>query len=170
MPQLSPSMTSGKVGQSSSWTTVTCLAHTPQQVSKWCRQPGEQVALYDILFELETETLTEPQNKLGDMEGSVTMLVEVCGRAAVCMLVVSGSRSRHARLQSQEDVFLQRIIAQEGEECKVGEPVAVACEFEEDLPKLRDYQVPQGQELSKARSLTWQSYLQSGTETSGGCD
>ena len=32
--------------------------------------------MYDILLELETETLTEPQNRIGDMQGAVTMLVE----------------------------------------------------------------------------------------------
>lgn len=161
------------------------------QVSKWLRQPGEQVKQYDILFELETEvslfcllaastlqpssakpglqTLTEPQNKIGDMEGSVTMLVE--SQVSMAALHAPSKRNAAAATQHcvQEDVFLQRILVDEGRELEVGTPVAVACEFEESLEALKEYTVPSKQDADKARTLSWQSYLQSGTETPGGC-
>ena len=69
----------------------------------------------------------------------------------------------------QEEVFLQRILVHEGEEVDVGTPVAVACEFEESLSELASYKVPDRHDMGSARTLSWQSYLQSGTETSGGC-
>ena len=123
MPQLSPSMQSGKV-------------------SAWLKSPGEQINIYDIIAEIDTETLTEEENKLGKFEGTVTMLLE-----------------------SQEDVFLQRTLVDEGQEVTVGVPIALVCEFEEDLEELKDYQVPTPnlykEGSDKYRMLTWQSYLKS---------
>ena len=58
MPQLSPTMTAGRV-------------------SKWLKQPGEEIATYDVVFEVETESLSEDAYKVGDFAGTVTMLVEV---------------------------------------------------------------------------------------------
>jgi len=58
MPQLSPTMTSGRV-------------------SKWLKHPGEEIATYDVVFEVETESLSEDAYKVGDFAGTVTMLVEV---------------------------------------------------------------------------------------------
>ena len=58
MPQLSPHMQSGKV-------------------SKWLKNPGEEIGMYDVVFEVDTETLSEEAYKVGDFAGSVTMLVEV---------------------------------------------------------------------------------------------
>lgn len=128
MPKLSPSMSSGKI-------------------VRWCKQPGDQVATYDILLEVETSTLVEEQNKLGDMEGSVVMLVE-----------------------SQEDVYLQRILVGEGQDVRVGKPIAVACDFEDEQDSLSSYQPPTDDLLadsSMARTLVWQAYLKSGSPPSG---
>lgn len=58
MPQLSPHMQSGTV-------------------SKWLKKPGEEIGMYDVIFEVNTETLSEEAYKVGDFAGSVTMLVEV---------------------------------------------------------------------------------------------
>ena len=132
MPQLSPSMTSGKI-------------------SRWLKAPGEQVRMYDIFMEVDTDTLTEPENKLGKFEGTVTMLIE-----------------------SQEDVFLQRKLVEEGTEVPVGTPVALVCEFEEDLQGLADYKIPVSNMYEEGgespRLLTWQSYLKSDKGAApGGC-
>ena len=121
------------------------------KVSKWLSSPGKQVKLYDIVAEIDTETLTEEANKVGKFEGTTTMLLE-----------------------SQEDVFIQRILVKEGEQVKVGTPLAVVCEFEEDLDSLKDYKVPvdnlYGAGGSEVRMLTWQSYLKSDKgDESGGC-
>ena len=59
MPQLSPHMKSGII-------------------SKWLKKPGDEVAIYDVIFEVSTDTLSEEAYKVGDFAGSVTMLVEVC--------------------------------------------------------------------------------------------
>lgn len=58
MPQLSPHMKSGTV-------------------SKWLKKPGEEISVYDVVLEVDTETLSEEAYKIGDFAGSVTMLVEV---------------------------------------------------------------------------------------------
>lgn len=133
MPQLSPSMTSGSI-------------------SKWLKGPGDPIHIYDVFAEVQTDSLTEPENKVGKFEGTVTMLLE-----------------------SQEDVFLHRTLVPEGKEVKIGTPVAVVCEFEEDLPKLADWQAPVQDVYSEGgdqvRMLTWQSYLKSNKgHKSGGCD
>ena len=130
MPMLSPTMTSGKI-------------------KKWCKKPQEQVGNYDILLEVETDSLVEEQNKLGDMKGPVVMLVE-----------------------SQEDVFLQRLLVQEGEEVAVNTPIAVACDFEDELKGLEDYTVPTDDlkaDSDKARILVWQAYLKTSSQTPSGC-
>ena len=132
MPQLSPTMTSGSI-------------------RKWLKAPGEQVKIYDILAEIDTESLTEQSGKVGKFEGVTTMLLE-----------------------SQEDVFLQRVLVDEGKDVRIGTPIAVVCEFEEDLKDLADFSVPVSDMYSKeaggVRMLTWQSYLKSdkGDQT-GGC-
>ena len=125
--------------------------------------------MYDVLLELQTETLTEPQNRIGDMAGAVTMLVE---SQVNCSLPYSCDHCCPASdmaIEWQEEVFLQRILVPEGQEVPVGAPVAVACEFEESLEELDSYKVPDRQEVGSARTLSWQSYLQSGTETAKGC-
>lgn len=132
MPQMSPSMQSGKV-------------------RKWLKSAGEQVKNFDIVAEIDTDTLTEPQSKVGKFEGTTTMLLE-----------------------SQEDVFWQQTLVDEGREVAVGTPLAVVCEFEEDLAELKEYKVPvdnlYGTGSEKVRMLTWQSYLKSSKgDSSGGC-
>ena len=105
--------------------------------------------MYDVLLEVETSSLVEEQNKLGDMEGSVVMLVE-----------------------SQEDLYLQRTLVQEGQDVKVGTPIAVACDFEDELSSLRSYEPPTNDliaDSSMARTLVWQAYLKSGPQTPSGC-
>ena len=125
LPQLSPSMKSGKI-------------------RNWLKSPGDQIRLYDVFLEVDTDTLTEAANKVGSFEGSVTMLIE-----------------------SQEDVYLERTLVEAGKDIPIGTPIALVCEFEEDLPKLAEYQVHQlpsnlyGEDGDKVRMLTWQSYLKS---------
>ena len=58
LPKLSPHMSNGKI-------------------SKWLKQPGDEIAMYDVIFEVDTENLSEDAYKVGDFAGTVTMLVEV---------------------------------------------------------------------------------------------
>ena len=58
MPQLSPHMESGSI-------------------SKWLKKEGNEIATYDVIFEVDTKTLSEEAYKIGDFAGTVTMLVEV---------------------------------------------------------------------------------------------
>lgn len=58
LPKLSPNMTSGSV-------------------KKWLKSPGEEIATYDVIMEVDTDNLSEDAYKVGDFAGTVTMLVEV---------------------------------------------------------------------------------------------
>ena len=58
LPKLSPHMSNGKI-------------------SKWLKKPGDEIAMYDVIFEVDTENLSEDAYKVGDFAGTVTMLVEV---------------------------------------------------------------------------------------------
>ena len=51
MPMLSPTMTKGSLLQ-------------------WLKQAGDHLEPYDLVFELETESLTEDAYKVGDFAGS----------------------------------------------------------------------------------------------------
>lgn len=51
MPMLSPTMTEGSLLQ-------------------WLKHAGDQLEPYDLVFELETESLTEDAYKVGDFAGS----------------------------------------------------------------------------------------------------
>lgn len=51
MPKLSPTMTEGSLLQ-------------------WLKSEGDQLEPYDLVFELETESLTEDAYKLGDFAGT----------------------------------------------------------------------------------------------------
>ncbi len=53
MPMLSPTMTEGSL-------------------LGWMKDTGDQVEPYDLLFELETESLTEEAYRMGDFEGEIT--------------------------------------------------------------------------------------------------
>lgn len=58
MPQLSPHMSSGRI-------------------RRWLKEEGDEITTYDVIFEVDTESLSEEAYKVGDFAGSVTMLVEV---------------------------------------------------------------------------------------------
>lgn len=53
MPMLSPSMTEGSL-------------------SAWAKHPGDMLEPYDLVYELETETLTEEAYRVGDFAGTAT--------------------------------------------------------------------------------------------------
>ena len=65
LPQLSPHMASGKV-------------------RKWLKKPGDAIATYDVVMEVDTDNLSEEAYKVGDFAGTVTMLVEVRTWAKLC--------------------------------------------------------------------------------------
>jgi Biotin-requiring enzyme len=83
MPALSPHMSSGAV-------------------SRWLVQPGDTVERYQLIAELDTDSLVEPAYAVGTFAGRLTMLLE-----------------------SQEDVRLAAVLTPEGTEVAVGAPIAV---------------------------------------------
>ncbi|KAK9907314.1 hypothetical protein WJX75_001297 [Coccomyxa subellipsoidea] len=129
MPKLSPSMTAGII-------------------SKWVKAPGDEVAEYDIVMEVDTEELTENAYKVGKFAGNVTLLVE-----------------------AQEEGVMHSHLVPEGKQVEVGTPVALMAEQRESLPDLDGYKPPQNvyAEESQVRTLIWQSFLKSdeGDETKG---
>lgn len=58
LPQLSPNMSNGVI-------------------RKWLKRPGDKIATYDVVLEVDTDNLSEDAYKVGDLAGTVTMLVEV---------------------------------------------------------------------------------------------
>lgn len=58
LPQLSPNMKNGKI-------------------RRWLKQAGDEISTYDVIFEVDTDNLSEEGYKIGDFAGTVTMLVEV---------------------------------------------------------------------------------------------
>ena len=47
--------------------------------------PGDEVSTYDVLMEVETETLTEDAYKVDEFAGNVTLLVEAQVSITVAM-------------------------------------------------------------------------------------
>ncbi|DBA66087.1 TPA: Pyruvate dehydrogenase complex component E2 1 [Trebouxia sp. C0005] len=124
MPMLSPTMTEGSL-------------------LSWMKQSGDQVEPYDLLFELETESLTEEAYRVGDFEGNVGMQIE-------CV----------------EDAFLaKQLVPPSSKSLPVGTPIGLLCEDEEDIQEVAQHQLPDDlNEYNKGdqksyRFATWQSYL-----------
>ena len=70
MPMLSPTMTEGSL-------------------LKWTKEPGDKLEPYDLLFELETESLTEEAYRLGDFAGAHPHHVYLHGRKSSCSAKLS---------------------------------------------------------------------------------
>eukprot|EP00197_Chlamydomonas_leiostraca_P008548 CAMPEP_0202884766 /NCGR_PEP_ID=MMETSP1391-20130828/41319_1 /ASSEMBLY_ACC=CAM_ASM_000867 /TAXON_ID=1034604 /ORGANISM="Chlamydomonas leiostraca, Strain SAG 11-49" /LENGTH=191 /DNA_ID=CAMNT_0049567995 /DNA_START=378 /DNA_END=953 /DNA_ORIENTATION=- len=124
------------------------LSHTMTcgQLVKWHKAPGDQVRMYDVLYELATEEIAEPEYRVGDFAGNVVMLVE-----------------------AQEEGWLAARLVQEGQAVvKVGTPVGVVCEDEDQAKQLsrQGYKCPTGdvydEQQPRVNVLTWQSYLKTG--------
>lgn len=119
-------------------------------------QEGEACQTYDILLELETESLVEEAYRLDDFAGTVTMLIE-----------------------SQEEACMAKILVPEGQEVAVGTPIAVMCEDEDQqqaaaaqADKITSignvYEEEQQQAGQSVRTLVWQSYLKESQKEPGG--
>lgn len=67
MPKLSPTMTEGSL-------------------LGWLKDTGDQVEPYDLLFELETESLTEEAYRVGDFEGADRITQKLCTASVVFMI------------------------------------------------------------------------------------
>eukprot|EP00878_Enallax_costatus_P026642 GHUV01028597.1.p2 GENE.GHUV01028597.1~~GHUV01028597.1.p2 ORF type:complete len:136 (+),score=41.23 GHUV01028597.1:1071-1478(+) len=118
-------------------------------------QEGDSVHMYDVLLELETETLVEEAYRLDDFAGSVTMLIE-----------------------SQEEACMAKILVPEGQEVPVGTPIAIMCEDDDQLnaaaaqaPKVASikdtYEADKQQAGPSVRTLVWQSYLKESKKEPG---
>lgn len=111
--------------------------------------------MYDILLELETESLVEEAYRLDDFAGSVTMLIE-----------------------TQEEAQLAKILVPEGQEVPVGTPIAVMCEDLDQqqaavaqaskVASVKDlYAADRQQTGPSVRTLVWQSYLKESKKEGG---
>jgi hypothetical protein len=142
--------------------------------------PGDAIAEFDVVMEVDTEGLTEEAYKVGEFAGNVTLLVEAQARKLLarfpggCVLLLCKlTCMRMARMQ--EEGFMHSILVEEGRTVPVGTPVALMAELEESLSQLDGYKVPVGNIYeggqAAVRSLSWQSYLKS-DEGGGsrGCD
>lgn len=77
-------------------------------------QKRDPVACYEVIAEVATDSLVEPENRVGKFAGEVALLLE-----------------------AQEDGFVARVLqpagGAPGAVVKVGAPVAVLCEEEEEV-------------------------------------
>ncbi|KAK3264025.1 hypothetical protein CYMTET_27208 [Cymbomonas tetramitiformis] len=103
------------------------------RITKWHVDVGNCVDAYDLMFELETDHLTEREDE------TLTMEVE-----------------------SQELGYLAKILVPLGEEIQVDTPIAVVCDNEEDLPFFKDFSPPETQDEAfstyRKRPFLWQAY------------
>ncbi|WIA37806.1 hypothetical protein OEZ86_014670 [Tetradesmus obliquus] len=125
-------------------------------VKRWLKQEGELCQEYDLVLEVETETLVEEAYRLDDFAGKVTLLIE-----------------------ANEEAWLAKQLVPEGSELPVGKPVALLCEEQDQLQQaaqqaaavagvrsVYDHEAESGQSV---RTLVWQSYLKESNKESGGC-
>lgn len=125
MPQLSPTMTHGIVRM-------------------WAKGEGEPLEQYELLFDLDTDSLTEDAYKVGDFEGTTTMQIE-------CI----------------EEGFLAKILVPEGsDQVPVGTPIALMCEDEAEIKSVAEHKIgkdinqyAEGGNKPGYKFMTWQSYL-----------
>jgi hypothetical protein len=138
------------------------LSHTMTsgRVTKWLKAPGDVISIYDIIAEVTTDSLVEEAYKVDDFAGSVTLLLE-----------------------SQEEAVLAAVLVPEGQEVKIGTPIAVLCEDQDDvaaagkaakqiagLDMYDDAAVQQQQQSSSGMTLQlleWQSYLKDSQKEPG---
>jgi len=135
-------------------------AMTSGRVSKWLKAPGDLVGTYDIVAEVTTESLVDEAYKVDDFAGSVTLLLE-----------------------SQEEAYLAAVLVPEGQEVKIGTPVAVLCEGQDEINTVAaaaaeqlagldvyDEAAMQQQQQRPGMSLQlleWQSYLKESSKEPG---
>lgn len=123
------------------------------RITKWLKSPGDAVSIYEIIAEVTTDNLVDEAYKVDDFAGSVTLLLE-----------------------SQEEAYLAAVLVPEGQDVRIGTPVAVLCEDEEQVPAVAaaaaqqlagldvyDEAAMQRQQQRqgglKLQLLEWQSYL-----------
>lgn len=135
LPMLSPSMTHA------------CL-------SGWAKKQGDLIDPYDLVYELETESLTEEAYKMGDFAGRVAMEIELV-----------------------EDAYLARqLLPVSSKMLPVGTPIGLLCENDSDTKEVAQYKLPadfneySDEYAGQYRIASWQSYLKERkVEPSSGC-
>lgn len=160
MPKLSPSMTEGSL-------------------LSWAKEIGDQLEPYELLFELETESLTEEAYRVGDFAGQPVQ--PFADSVAMCLLEnifiwVCPTGKVAMQIESIEDAFLaKQLVVPSDEALPVGTPIALLCELQEDIEQVAKHQLPANlNEYSKSkhayRFATWQSYLKERkVEPTGSC-
>jgi pyruvate/2-oxoglutarate dehydrogenase complex dihydrolipoamide acyltransferase (E2) component len=110
-PQLSPTMTSGKI-------------------VKWFAKSGQYIKAYELICEISTGSLVKV--KISD---SIEDVLEI---------------------ELQEDLYVGKILLEEGSNTNVGEPIAILCEDEDDIIKCQNLSPIESRNLNHA---LWQAYL-----------
>ena len=81
MPQLSPTMTHGIVRM-------------------WAKGEGEPLEQYELLFDLDTDSLTEDAYKVGDFEGEVLAMSPWCQVQLLALRVAKGDTATCTQLHA----------------------------------------------------------------------
>ncbi|KAF5828394.1 hypothetical protein DUNSADRAFT_17680 [Dunaliella salina] len=132
-PQLSPPMHTGRL-------------------TKWLKQPGDRVELYDVLFEVTHTHTTEELYRVHTHTHTTQLLVE-----------------------SHEEGWLAKhlVEADHNQPLQVGTPVGVLCEEEDQVAALKHYSCPTTNvydpKQPQVHTLSWQSFLKSGEGKSSNC-
>ncbi|CAN0055967.1 unnamed protein product [Ascophyllum nodosum] len=116
---------------------------TEGTITAWHKAEGDEVDEYDTMMEITTDSLYAAGD--GGEGGPVKMVIEVV-----------------------EAGFVGKLLAAQGDTVKVGRPVMVMCEEEENVDTLRAAPTPPidlyGDDASKFRMATYQGYLQESTQ------
>ena len=165
MPMLSPTMTEGAL-------------------LRWNKNPGDQLEPYDLLFELETESLTEEAYRLGDFAGRLSAQQQRSDFSELLHVISSSAQTRCCcstgkvgmQIECVEDAYFARqLVAPGAQSLPVGTPIGILCENEEDMPEVAKLQLPTSLNAYNSkdtpyRFATWQSYLKERkVEPTGSC-
>jgi hypothetical protein len=83
-------------------------------IKKWFIQPNDYVQSYQLVLEVVAKQV----RKTSSPETKYTMEIELL-----------------------EDMYVAELLANEGEECAVGQPIAVFCDYKEDIENVRSHPV-----------------------------
>ena len=120
---------------------------TEGRIFSWLKKEGDEISADELYLEVSTAELVEEENK-------------------------DGSETTTLVLEAQDPGFIARIlpVAIAGATVRVGTPLAVMCEEEEDIESLLNYEPPvdnvydyAAMETHGLQAMTWQAYLQRNT-------
>mmetsp|Transcript_1946 Transcript_1946/g.4797 ORF Transcript_1946/g.4797 Transcript_1946/m.4797 type:complete len:191 (+) Transcript_1946:209-781(+) len=116
MPSLSPLMTEGRIVE-------------------WKVNEGSQVNSFDLVCDIQTDSLTEREDELFTLE-----------------------------VESQEDAYLAKILVSAGQTVRVGTPIAVFAQSETDCAAFSGYKPGRQGDTGEADVFYWQAYVKGRTD------